>query len=226
MDEDSAMAKRSRSEGGRTRTRILGLLEDSPAGMTADELAEALELHPNGVRRQLRALIEDGAVGATRDPAAARGRPATRYRAADADREAAAVRRLSRMLVALVSELHPDEALVEEFGRRQASDLASGEDGRTAILDLLTTLGFAPQETTGGADARAGRLEVVLGHCPFREAVREEGGEMVCVLHRGISRGLAELSPGGRLADFEVRDPTQAGCRLVAEGLRPPPPPA
>lgn len=205
-----------------TRKAIIEMLGGSPAGMTAAELAGALGLHPNGVRKQLQALIRDGSVGAEREVSGRRGRPAVRYRAAAERRETAAAQRLAAMLVELVGEMEPDGARVEEFARRQASRLAPTGDGRAALLNQLTTMGFSPRETTGVKASREGRLEVVLGHCPFAGAVKAEGGELVCVLHRGLSRGLVEMSPTGRLTAFEIRPPDSAGCRIAAEGLRAP----
>jgi predicted ArsR family transcriptional regulator len=158
-------------------------------------------------------------VGAVREATGRRGRPAVRYRAAEERREAAAAQRLASMLVELLAELTPDEEVVEEFGRRQAGRLASTSDGRAALLNQLTTMGFAPRETTGVRSAREGRLDVVLGHCPFAGAVEADGGRMVCVLHRGLSRGLVEMSSTGRLTGFEIRPPRRAGCRIAAEGL-------
>jgi predicted ArsR family transcriptional regulator len=189
--------------------------------MTAAELGRALGMHPNGIRKQLEALVREGAVGAEREVSGRRGRPAVRYRAAGEWREAAAARRLAAMLVELMGEVGADEAQVEEFGRRQAARIAESPDGRAALLDLLTTMGFAPRETTGAGAAREGRLEVVLGHCAFRDAVRADGGRLVCVLHRGLSRGLVELDEGGRLTGFDIEAPETAGCRIVAEGLTP-----
>ena len=206
----------------RTRTAIVELLEGSPRGMTVAELARALSLHPNGVRKQMDALVREGSVGAGREISGRRGRPAVRYRVAEAGREAAATRNLAHLLVELVAEIGPDEARVEEFGRRRAAALATTSDGRTALLDLFTTMGFAPRETTPARGSRAGDLEVVLGHCPFHDAVNAAGGDLVCVLHRGISRGLVEMTPSALLTAFEVRPPEGAGCRLAASGLRPP----
>jgi predicted ArsR family transcriptional regulator len=190
--------------------------------MTTAELASALGLHPNGVRKQLRALISDGSVGAEREVSGRRGRPAVRYRAADERREAAAAQRLAALLVELVGEIGPEESQVEEFGRRQATRLATTRDGRVALLNLLTTMGFSPRETTGVQASRDGRLEIVLGHCPFQAAVNAEGGELVCVLHRGLSHGLVEMTPTGRLTAFEIHPPERAGCRIAAEGLQAP----
>ena len=108
-----------------TRRAIIEMLGTSPAGMTTAELARALGLHPNGVRKQLQALISDGSVGAEREVSGRRGRPAVRYRAAEERREATAAQRLASLLVELVGEMEPDESQVEEFGRRQATRLAT-----------------------------------------------------------------------------------------------------
>jgi predicted ArsR family transcriptional regulator len=215
------MTGRGRTSASPTRRSIVELLERSLSGMTAGELADALGVRPNAIRKHLRALVGDGTVGARREATGHRGRPAVRYRAAGPRREAVATARLARMLVELVAEIGPDEARIEEFGRRQAALLAVSGDGRAALLDLLTALGFSPRETTGAAGARSGRLELVLGHCPFRDAVAAEGGRLVCVLHRGISRGLIERSPDARLTGFEARPPEVAGCRIAAAGLGP-----
>lgn len=213
------MTERTADRGRPTRRAIVETLAGSTSGMTATELAEAIGVHPNAVRRQLRTLVRDGSVGSARELSGRRGRPAARYRASGARREAAATQRLARMLVELVGDLAPDEARVEEFGRRQAPGLAAAGDGRRALLDLMTAMGFAPREVTGAAAAREGALEVVLEHCPFRDAVNAGGGRLVCVLHRGISQGLVEMTPGARLSAFESRPPEAAGCRIVARGL-------
>jgi predicted ArsR family transcriptional regulator len=205
-----------------TRGAILGVLGDSPAGMTTAELARALGVHPNAVRKQMRRLIADGSVGAERELSGRRGRPAVRYRAAGARREALATRRLARMLVELINEVGADESRVEEFGRRQASRLTTAREGRLALLDLMTAMGFSPRETTPASELRRGGLELVLGNCPFSDAVNADGGRLVCVLHRGISRGLVELTPSAHLTGFVARDPETAGCMIAAEGLRTP----
>lgn len=206
-------------EPRRTRRAIVEMLGRSPTGMTAVELARDLGVHPNGVRKQLQALVREGSVGAEREVSGRRGRPAVRYRAADEGREVEAARRLASLLVELLDEVGLDEQRVEDFGRHAAARFATTDDGRTALLDLLTTMGFSPRETTTAAGVRRGRLDVVLGHCPFRDAVRAGGGQAVCVLHRGLSRGLLEMTPGGRLTAFEIRPPEEAGCRIVGEGL-------
>ncbi|MGD9695902.1 MAG: helix-turn-helix transcriptional regulator [Thermoleophilia bacterium] len=204
---------------GATRQAILDALGRSPDGLTAVELAADLGIHPNAVRKQLRALAAAGEVGASREAPSGRGRPAARFRVSDTRRGALGAKWLSDMLVALVNQAQPAPGLVEEFGRIQAPALAGGRSGRRALLDVLMGAGFAPQDVTPARAAGVGSVEIVLRRCPFREAVAAPGGDLICELHRGLSRGLVECNRGASLTAFEVHPPESGACRLVAEGV-------
>jgi predicted ArsR family transcriptional regulator len=80
---------------------------------------------------------------------------------------------------------------------------------------VLTGLGFAPQrELTNGKT-----VLFRLGHCPYREAVRENP-PVICRLHRGLTLGLLDqLDPRARLTEFEPKDPDRAGCLIQVAGL-------
>ncbi len=79
----------------------------------------------------------------------------------------------------------------------------------------LTALGFAPQRERG----EMGRVVFRLGNCPYREAVRENQ-EVVCTLHRGLTRGVMdELAPSATLTKFVPEDPGRAGCLIEVEGF-------
>ena len=79
-----------------------------------------------------------------------------------------------------------------------------------AMAATLTALGFQPRTKHGGG----GQLTYCLGNCPYRDAVKENQ-QVVCTLHRGMTRGLLdELMPGARLAGFVPRDPDKAGCLI------------
>jgi predicted ArsR family transcriptional regulator len=55
---------------------------------------------------------------------------------------------------------------------------------------------------------------VCLGNCPYRDAARESR-QVVCTLHRGMTRGLLDvLEPEATLAGFVARDPDTAGCEI------------
>jgi predicted ArsR family transcriptional regulator len=80
--------------------------------------------------------------------------------------------------------------------------------------EVLAALGFQPRrEAVAG-----GRLTYVLRNCPYREAVRERQ-QVVCGLHRGITRGLLDtLDPDTKLLGFVPKDPDAAGCLIELRG--------
>jgi hypothetical protein len=53
-----------------------------------------------------------------------------------------------------------------------------------------------------------------LRNCPYRDAVHENR-DVVCTLHRGITRGLLDrISPATEIAAFVPGDPETAGCLI------------
>ena len=78
----------------------------------------------------------------------------------------------------------------------------------------LAILGFRPAR----AIDRDGKLDYTLRNCPYREAVHENQ-PVVCILHRGITRGLLDaIAPETELAGFVPRDPDTAGCLIELRG--------
>lgn len=219
-----------------TRLRLFRLLVDlrRPAG--TDELATRLALHPNGVRIHLERLREAGLL--TRERVRqSRGRPRDVWRVAPgaqpASEPAAPYEQLGRWLAGAVGTGAPSLRRLESAGRDIGRRLApsgggaggggseDGSGGEAAMHAALAGLGFDPVREVD----RANELTYRLGSCPYRE-VAAESPEVVCTLHRGITRGLLdELSPTSVLAGFVPRDPFQAGCRIeltgeiAAEGL-------
>jgi predicted ArsR family transcriptional regulator len=64
-----------------------------------------------------------------------------------------------------------------------------------------------------------GRLSCRLGNCPYRDSVHENQ-DVVCTLHRGLTRGLLDqIAPSARLVSFVPHDPDRAGCEIEIEGL-------
>jgi predicted ArsR family transcriptional regulator len=83
---------------------------------------------------------------------------------------------------------------VEATGRAVGLELAPSrcDTREDAFETMLASLGFQPQRQAG----ESGRLTFCLGNCPYRDAVRETQ-EVICTLHRGLTRGLWTcLSPG------------------------------
>jgi predicted ArsR family transcriptional regulator len=192
--------------------RVAAVLEGAPGPMTAQEVADALGLHHTGVRTQLTALEEAGVAERHRDPPHGRGRPARRYSLAPdpGEREAIGHRELVRLLMSLVrqSGLDPDE--MERFGERQGWGVPSPGGGIGELREAFERLGFAPREVPG-----RDLPDLVLGNCPFADGVEAPGGELICVLHRGLARGIVmRAAPDVGVTELVVEDPRRAGCRL------------
>lgn len=213
--------------GHPTRARLFALLAElrRPAG--TGELAELLELHPNGVRVHLGRLLEDGLVARERVPGR-RGRPRDMWmvapRAHPGGRAPSGYAQLGRWLVRILgggAGARLDVAdggriparRIEAAGRQIGRELAPTGEGSVdeKMHGALSAMGFQPQVVQDGGSELCYRL----GNCPFCEAVRE-GPEVVCGLHRGITRGLLDvIAPKARLVAFVPGgDPARAGCLI------------
>lgn len=218
-----------------SRRRIAEVLAAAPAGLTPFELADAVGLHHNAVRRHLDVLARAGVVASEREAAAGRpGRPSRRYRLIAVDGLAEAGHgELVRLLLQLVRRAGAGEREVEDFGRDEGRLMGRDGEGISKLVQTLAGLGFAPDDVTPDVARQAGELDVRLLHCPFAAAVLAEGGALVCALHRGLTLGVLDVAaPDAYLAGFEIRDPIAAGCRVHVRGLpsapemTPAPPPA
>jgi predicted ArsR family transcriptional regulator len=164
------------------------------------------------VRTYLAALEAAGVVERRADPPAGRGRPSRRYRLAPdpGEQEALGHRELVRLLMGLVARAGFGADEVRSFGERQGRAIAVGGGGPDEIRAAFERLGFAPARSPGEP------AELVLGRCPFADAVEAPGGELVCVLHRGLAEGIAAAAaPGTEVTDLEIADPRHGGCRFV-----------
>lgn len=206
-----------------TRARLFALLIDlkRPAGTV--ELAERLNLHPNGVRIHLERMEQAGLVQRAR-VRSQRGRPPDSWRiAADARPGGGAPRAyqdLGRWLARAFRSRSRSLQGIEQTGREIGREIAAAGSSPSseALETSLTALGFQPASTSDGH-----RATFCLGNCPYREAVHENQ-PMICALHKGITRGLLDvLAPQAKLVAFVPRDPDQAGCTIEVQGLDPAP---
>jgi predicted ArsR family transcriptional regulator len=202
-----------------TRARLFELLGElgRPAGTA--ELASRLELHPNGVRLHLEQLQGAGLVARTR-VRQSRGRPRDMWvispTAQPGGDRPSGYAQLGRWLARAIDPVRSNLRKVESSGREIGRELASAGDGPPAaqLYATLAALGFAPAPVA----RRAGALSYRLCNCPYRDAVLENA-DLVCSLHRGITRGLLdELSPGSRMTAFTPADPRHGGCLVEFRG--------
>lgn len=206
--------------GQRTRARIFSWLAERKAPAGTEQVAEALELHPNGVRRHLERLVEAGLVERSRSKGG-RGRPGDRWavapNAGPGGQSPTAYADLARWLVRAIPPGRNRLREIEKAGREIGRELAPAEPGEEPVESLLlaiASLGFRPELETEGES----ELVCRLGNCPYRESVHENQ-PVVCALHRGITGGLvAQLLPEAKLDRFEPRDPDEAGCVVAITG--------
>jgi predicted ArsR family transcriptional regulator len=201
-----------------SRRAVAEALAAAGGALNVAELADRVGLHHNAVRQHLAALQRAGVVAAAPSvPTGRAGRPSMRYALA-APTAVAAVghRELVRLLLGLVRRARTTEDDVEAFGWEQGRGLVPDDADLDALKASLAGLGFAPEEVTTAADRRAGRSDIRLRACPFKDAVLAEGGHLICALHRGLVRGALErIDDDAELAVFEPRHPVTAGCRVL-----------
>jgi predicted ArsR family transcriptional regulator len=203
-----------------TRARLFALLGElkRPAGTV--ELAERLDLHPNGVRIHLERMEQAGLVARAR-VRHRRGRPPDVWTIAPDARPGGSAPRayhdLGRWLARTLRSRSRGLPSIEETGRQIGRELApnGAAAGSDAFETSLTALGFQPTVKLRDGD----RVTFCLRNCPYADAVRENQ-PAICTLHRGITRGLLDvLQPEAKLAGFVPRDPDEAGCLIELRGL-------
>jgi predicted ArsR family transcriptional regulator len=203
-----------------SRARLFRVLRELQRPAGTEELAELLQLHPNGVRAHLERLMDAGLVMRERERRP-RGRPRDRWSidpAAGPDGDPPrAYSDLSRWLVRVLAARleHPEdvETTGREIGRELAADCAAGTP-EERMHRVLAALGFRPRRSLGGD----GELHYTLANCPYRDAVHENQ-PVVCALHRGLTRGLLDgTSADSELTAFVPRDPDTAGCLISVAG--------
>ncbi|MDQ6715708.1 MAG: helix-turn-helix domain-containing protein, partial [Actinomycetota bacterium] len=168
--------------GDPTRREIYVFAHGEEQGVTAAEVAERFELHPNVARHHLDKLAAGGylQVAVERHSPGA-GRPSKHYRASDKEMGLEFPARRDDLLITLLARtlaLVPAaaaEAMAEEvgldYGRGLAGSMAPAEGHRSlqvalhAVADALTAHGFAAH-----AEARGGSLAIIADQCPFGSA--------------------------------------------------------
>jgi predicted ArsR family transcriptional regulator len=212
-----------------TRGRLFELLGKLGRRATTDELAQALDLHPNGIRRHLEHLQRAGLIRreGVRQP---RGRPKDGWSidpdARPGGEEPRGYEELGRWLARAIPARPGNLREVEEAGRAIGRELPMADSGPAVASGLedferaVTWLGFAPHREEPSAElAPDGEaISYRLTNCPYRQAV-EANQPVVCTLHKGILAGLLEtLEPEAEISGFRPRDPNTAGC-IVAVAL-------
>lgn len=214
--------------GDPTRRDIYLVIRDATEGITAGEIAERFNLHPNVARHHLEKLTAGGylivAVGRA-DGTRAAGRPSKQYRVSELDHSLNFPPRrdnlLGTLLARALEKLPVDEAeaLADEvgfdYGRGLAARIEPTDGHRTVkaalavVADALTAHGFAAHTESVGTS-----LTIVNDHCPFGEAANLYP-HVVCAVDRGMIRGLMAGLYGETQPHFESTRP-DGGDHCVA----------
>jgi predicted ArsR family transcriptional regulator len=170
---------------------VLELLQRSGDGLSVEQVAAALGLHPNTARKHLDGLVEIGAATSESERDGGRGRPARRYAAAGPAEPDARVRDYAALATVLAGHLARTSADAGEqvvaAGEAWGRSLTDGEQrgdaahARRQTIGMLAELGFAPQPDEAMRTVR-------LVRCPLLDAAREHP-EVVCAVHLGLVRG-------------------------------------
>ncbi len=201
-DFSSAVSALTSAFGDPTRRGIWLFAHEHEDGVTAAEVAERFELHPNVARHHLDKLTAGGylEVRVGRPAVTGAGRPSKRYRVV-ADRvdlevpirhDDLVITLLGRALSMLPAE--QAEAMAEEVGLEygRAMAVAMGDTGTGqrsfrsalhAVADALTAHGFAAH-----AEKQGNELRIVSQHCPFGDAAVEH--PVICAVDRGMVKGM------------------------------------
>ena len=203
--------------GDPTRREIYVFAHQHEGGVTAGQVAERFELHPNVARHHLDKLAAGGYLDVAVErlgPGA--GRPSKHYRASDKEMGLEFPARRDGLLVTLLARtlalvpVREAEAMAEEvgveYGRSLAESMAPAEAHRSlqvalhAVADALTAHGFAAH-----ADARAGSLAIISEQCPFGPAAVQH--PVICAVDRGIVKGMLSALYGDTLPETSASRP-------------------
>ncbi|MDQ1446326.1 MAG: hypothetical protein QOI20_2790 [Acidimicrobiaceae bacterium] len=205
----AAVAAVTNAFGDPTRRDIYLFARETPLGVTAAQVAQRFDLHPNVARHHLDKLaaggyldvhVERGAERSPDEPGRA-GRPSKMYQVPDkalstglefpGRRDELLITLLGRAL-ALIPDDQAEamaEQVGEDYGRTLAASMSPADGHRSfrtalhAVADALTAHGFAAH-----TEPRGGSLAIVSEHCPFGDAATQH--PVMCAVDRGIVRGM------------------------------------
>lgn len=214
----TTLQQQARALGDPTRHHIFTHLADAEGPVGVAELTDLFGLNHNAIRQHLAKLVDAGLVVESKHSSGAPGRPKLVYAVEPTAESRWGVvgpyQRLSRLLAEVIRTGDTPEEVGRREGARLRDESAAGP-GLAALERAMAREGFQPETRR-----RAGRIEVVLHHCPF-EATAIDDPDTVCALHLGIAEGVAEGADGLRVQELIAKDPRRAGCRLELHGGEP-----
>ncbi|HEV7888040.1 MAG TPA: helix-turn-helix domain-containing protein [Acidimicrobiales bacterium] len=195
----AAVAAVTNAFGDPTRRDIYLYARESDDGVTAAQVAQRFELHPNVARHHLDKLAAGGYLDVHVNAPGKAGRPSKRYRVAHKATGLDFPGRRDDLLVTLLGRalalIPPEQAeamaeqVGEDYGRMLAAHMSPNEGHRSfrtalhAVADALTAHGFAAH-----TEPRNGVLAIIADHCPFGETATQH--PVMCAVDRGMVKGM------------------------------------
>ncbi|MGH9263156.1 MAG: helix-turn-helix transcriptional regulator [Acidimicrobiales bacterium] len=205
----------ARALGEATRYRIFRYVTDAGGPVGVAEITAHVGVNHNSVRQHLAKLCAAGLLVEEQVRSGGRGRPALRYRPAPTTGAlwgaSSPYEHLAVLLLEVLGGADP-----HEVGRTAGRRALAGSDRNGDPLDVLqaemTRQGFHCRREEAGE-----RVELVVTRCPF-EAAATVNPDVVCELHRGLTRGMVEgLGDAVVHIDLLPGPPRTAGCRILLE---------
>ena len=204
--------------GQPTAARLFSLLVSSRQRLTTADLAQRAGVHANSARLHLGRLAAAGLVRRAK-ASSGTGRPHHEWSVAPGalvqGEPPVAYRELAGWLGTAMTSNGMGPREVETAGEaigRAAAPAGSARSSAEVLEETLAAMGFRPS-----CERRGTRTIFTLANCPYRAVAKAQPG-VVCVLHRGIAKGLIEaIEPGGKLGRFEIKDADSAGCVIEVE---------
>lgn len=187
--------------GDATRRGVYVMIREAHDPLTAAQIAQAFEIHPNVARHHLDRLVANDFIRVSdRPPAkATAGRPAKRYEVTEksvtVQYSAAKYDALAELLTSIIDVLDDGRALTiaeqvgHDYGRRLGSEIGIPEDegyetAAMAVASAMMSRGL-------GASTVPGENRIVAHFCPLADD-GEEVSEVIQRIDHGIIQGLLE----------------------------------
>ena len=186
--------------GDATRRGVYVMIRETHDPVTAAQIAQAFEIHPNVARHHLDRLTAAGFIQVSdRKPAnQTAGRPAKRYEATDksvsVQYSSRKYDRLAELLTQVIEHLDDGTALEvaervgHDYGRTLGSEIGIPEDEGYEIAALAVARAMMGEGL--GASTVPGENRIVAQFCPLADD--EEANAIVQSLDHGIVQGLLE----------------------------------
>ncbi len=200
--------------GDPTRRAVYLFAREHPEGLTAAQIAEEFEVHPNVARHHLDKLAAGGylEVAIAHPKGAGAGRPSKQYRAVNESPHLEFPVRSDDLVLTLLGKAlallapHDAELMAEEVGQQYGRIMAAGitgpglnhsglnensvSVGHRSLRSALQTVADAltAQGFAAHTDQRNNQLRIVNNHCPFGDVAIEH--PVICAVDRGMVKGM------------------------------------